>query len=75
MWKNLKSWSGMVSRIGDVMKAILTSSLGGFSKINGIRMPEPISQNNGLLDRIKEILTYAITEIRKSLIIWKKLMC
>ena len=45
----------MVSRIGDVMKAILTSSLGGFSKINGIRMPESISQTNGLLDRIKEI--------------------
>ena len=40
---------------GDVMKAILTSSLGGYSKINGVRIPEPFPQTNGLLDRLKEI--------------------
>lgn len=37
------------------MKAILTSSLGGYSKINGVRMPEPFPQTNGLLDRLKAI--------------------
>ena len=37
------------------MKAILTSSLGGYSKINGVRVPEPLPQTNGLLDRLKAI--------------------
>lgn len=37
------------------MKAILTSSLGGYSKINGVRIPEPLPQTNGLLDRLKAI--------------------
>lgn len=37
------------------MKAILTSSLGGYSNVNGIRIREPLSQKNGLLDRIKAI--------------------
>lgn len=39
------------------MKAILTSSLGGYSKVNGIRVPEPLPQTNGLLDRLKSIWT------------------
>ena len=37
------------------MKAILTSSLGGYSKINEVRIPEPLPQTNGLLDRLKAI--------------------
>lgn len=40
---------------GDIMKAILTSSLGGYSKVNGVRIPEPFPQTNGLLDRLKAI--------------------
>ncbi len=37
------------------MKAILTSSLGGCFKINGVRIPAPLLQTNGLLDRLKAI--------------------
>ena len=37
------------------MKAILTSSLGGYYKINGVRMPTPLPQTNGLLDRLKAV--------------------
>lgn len=37
------------------MKALLTSSLGGYSKINGVRMPQPLPQTNGLLDRLKAL--------------------
>lgn len=37
------------------MKAILTSSLGGYLKINGVRVPGPFPQMNGLLDRLKAI--------------------
>lgn len=37
------------------MKAMLTSSLGGSSKVNGIRVPSVLIQHNGLLDRLKSI--------------------
>lgn len=37
------------------MKAMLTSSLGGSSKVNGIRVPSVLIQNNGLLDNLKSI--------------------
>lgn len=37
------------------MKAMLTSSLGGSSKVNGIRVPSVLIQYNGLLDRLKSI--------------------
>ncbi len=37
------------------MKAILTSSLGGISKVNGVRVPEPLPQRNGLLERLQSI--------------------
>ena len=37
------------------MKAMLTSSLGGSSKINGTRIPSVLIQYNGLLDRLKSI--------------------
>lgn len=40
---------------GDEKKAILTSSLGGYYKVNGVRMPTPLPQTNGLLDRLKAI--------------------
>ncbi len=37
------------------MKVMLTSSLGGSSKMNGIRVPSVLIQHNGLLDRLKSI--------------------
>ena len=37
------------------MKAILTSSLGGSRKVNGVRVPDVLMQQNGLLDRLKSI--------------------
>lgn len=37
------------------MKAMLTSSLGGASKVNGVRMPSVLIQKNGLLDHLKTI--------------------
>lgn len=39
----------------DVLKAMLTSSLGGASKVNGMRVPSVLIQNNGLLDHLKSI--------------------
>ncbi len=39
----------------DLLKAILTSSLGGSSKVNGTRVPSVLIQNNGLLDSLKSI--------------------
>ena len=39
------------------MKAMLTSSLGGSSKVNGTRVPSILMQNNGLLDSLKSIWT------------------
>lgn len=40
---------------GYIVKAMLTSSLGGSSKVNGIRMPSVLLQHNGLLDNLKSI--------------------
>lgn len=37
------------------MKVMLTSSLGGSSKVNGKRVPSVLLQYNGLLDRLKSI--------------------
>ena len=37
------------------MKAMLTSSLGGSIKVNGIRVPDVLIQDNGLLDNLKSI--------------------
>lgn len=37
------------------MKVLLTSSLGGYSKINGVQLPQPLPQKNGLLDRLKAL--------------------
>lgn len=37
------------------MKAMLTSSLGGSSKVNGTRMPSILIQKNGLLENLKSI--------------------
>jgi len=37
------------------MKAILTSFLGGFIKVNGTRIPDILIQRNGLLDNLKSI--------------------
>ena len=37
------------------MKAMLTSSLGGSSKVNGIRVPSVLIQRNGLLENLKSI--------------------
>lgn len=37
------------------MKVILTSSLGGSKKVNGIRIPATLIEENGLLDKIKSI--------------------
>ena len=37
------------------MKAMLTSSLGGFIKVNGTRIPDMLIQRNGLLDNLKSI--------------------
>lgn len=39
------------------MKAILTSSLGGSSKVNGVRMPSVLIQENQLLKNLKFIWT------------------
>lgn len=39
------------------MKAMLTSSLGGSSKVNGMRVPSILIQRNGLLDNLKSIWT------------------
>ena len=39
------------------MKAMLTSSLGGSSKVNGTRVPSVLIQRNGLLDNLKSIWT------------------
>lgn len=36
---------------------MLTSSLGGSRKVNGIRVPSVLMQNNGLLDNLKSIWT------------------
>lgn len=35
------------------MHAILTSSLGGYAKVDGRRVPEPLPRTNGLLDRVR----------------------
>ena len=37
------------------MKAMLTSSLGGAFKVNGVRVPDVLIQSNGLLDNLKSI--------------------
>lgn len=37
------------------MKAVLTSSLGGATKVNGVRVPSVLIQRNGLLDSLKSI--------------------
>ena len=37
------------------MKVMLTSSLGGASKVNGVRVPSVLIQRNGLLDNLKAI--------------------
>ena len=37
------------------MKAMLTSSLGGAFKVNGVRVPDILIQSNGLLDNLKSI--------------------
>ena len=37
------------------MKVMLTSSLGGSSKVDGIRVPPTLIQRNGLLDNLKSI--------------------
>ena len=37
------------------MKVMLTSSLGGSSKVNGIRVPSVLIERNGLLDNLKSI--------------------
>ena len=37
------------------MKVMLTSTLGGSSKVNGIRVPSILIQRNGLLDNLKSI--------------------
>ena len=37
------------------MKVMLTSSLGGSSKVNGTRIPSVLIQQNGLLERLKSI--------------------
>lgn len=39
------------------MKAMLTSSLGGSSKVNGVRVPSVLIQRNGLLDSLHAIWT------------------
>lgn len=35
------------------MKVMLTSSLGGSSKENGVRVPSVLIQRNGLLDNLR----------------------
>lgn len=39
------------------MKVMLTSSLGGSTKVNGIRVPSVLIQHNGLLNSLKSIWT------------------
>lgn len=39
------------------MKVMLTSSLGGSGKVNGVRVPSVLIQRNGLLDNLKAIWT------------------
>ncbi len=39
------------------MKVMLTSSLGGASKLNGVRVPSDLVQRNGLLDKLRTIWT------------------
>ena len=39
------------------MKVMLTSSLGGSTKVNGTRVPSVLIQHNGLLDSLKSIWT------------------
>lgn len=39
------------------MKAMLTSSLGGSSKVSGVRVPSVLIQRNGLLENLKSIWT------------------
>ncbi len=39
------------------MKVMLTSSLGGSSKVNGVRVPSVLIQRNGLLDNLRAIWT------------------
>lgn len=39
------------------MKVMLTSSLGGSSKVNGVRVPSILIQHNGLLDNLRAIWT------------------
>ncbi len=39
------------------MKVMLTSSLGGASKVNGVRVPSVLIQRNGLLDKLRAIWT------------------
>ncbi len=36
------------------MKIIMTSSLGGSFKVNGVRVPSVFLKDNGLLDKIRE---------------------
>lgn len=35
------------------MKVMLTSSLGGSGKVNGVRVPSVLIQRNGLLDNLR----------------------
>ena len=44
-------------RGGVLMKVMLTSSLGGASKLNGVRVPSVLVQRNGLLDKLRTIWT------------------
>ena len=37
------------------MKILLTSWLGGIEKVNGVRVPAPLANRNGLLDTLKSI--------------------
>ncbi len=39
------------------MKIMLTSSLGGASKIGGVRVPSVLIRRNGLLDNLRKIWT------------------
>lgn len=39
------------------MKAILTSSLGGSKKVNGVRIPDVLIEKNGLVENLKQIWT------------------
>lgn len=39
------------------MKVMLTSALGGSSKVNGVKVPSVLIQRNGLLDNLRAIWT------------------